>query len=108
MPYLTANPSHYNAIYDYCQDSGLFYSLPNEPDIVVFGNHSHYGTSINPEIIFYYDTLCTIFVFGRLHDNSRAFVIAQYGPHEYFSEQQKIENNAYINLVGNVVFVLHG
>ena len=70
MPYLTANPSHYNAIYDYCQDSGLFYSLPNEPDFVVFGNHSLYGTSINPEIIYYYDTLCTIFVSGRLHDYS--------------------------------------
>ena len=46
--------------------------------------------------------------FMQLNDHSRAFVIAQYGPHEYFSEQQKIENNAYINLVGNVVVVLHG
>ena len=109
MTFSTYNPTHYDAIYNYCQDSGLFYTLPNEPDIIVFGDPNHYGTSIGPELIYFYDILFTLFVFGRLHDNTRILVIVQYsGPTEYFNEQFEIEHNAYISLTGNAVFILHG
>ena len=105
----TYNPSHYNAIFDYCQDSELFYTLPNESDIVIFGNPNHYGTSIGPEIIYFYVILFTLFVFGRLHDNSRILVIVQYsGQTDYLNEQFEIEHYAFISLTGNVAFILHG
>ena len=58
-----SNPEHYNSIRNYCQDSGLFYNLQNEPDLICFGDHNLYGTSLEPEIIYYYDPLFTFFYF---------------------------------------------